>query len=150
MSTLTISIDRTSLALVPLVMSAANDGTPLGITDYAEPAILPRITYAPDSAYEHGSMPLARVWQDTIVGFEVTTDLAVTEAAARLLVAELRQAVSQFAFTVTVTVDGAPAETWTCHTGTVQPVGSRTFSNIENHDPTWSVTIPAHPVPAIA
>lgn len=150
MSTLTISIDRTFLTLPALVLSAADDANPLGITDYTEPAVLPRVTYAPDSAYENGSTPLAVAWQETIVGFEVVTDQAVSEAASRLLIAELRQAVSQFSFTVTVTVDGAPAETWTCHAGTVQPVGGRTFSDLEHHDPEWSVTIPAHPIRAIA
>lgn len=150
MSTLTISISRTSLALAPLVLSAADDANPLGITDYTEPAVLPRVTFAPDSAYENDSLQLAVAWQQTILGFEVTTDLAATEAASRLLIAELRQAVSQFSFTVTVTVDGAPAETWTCHTGSVVPVSSRTFSDLENHDPEWSVTIPAHPIRAIA
>lgn len=148
MSTLTISIDRTSLALAPLVMSAADDETPLGITDYQEPAIQPRITYAPDSAYVSGSRPLARVWQQSILGWEVVTDHAESEDESRDLIAELMQAVSQFAFTTTVVVDGAPPETWTCHTGTLTPTGSRTLSNLENHDPTWSVTIPVHPVRA--
>lgn len=150
MSTLLISIDRTSLALAALVLSGSNDANPIGITDYAEPAMLPRVTYAPDSAYEDGSMPLAVSWQQTILGFEVSTTEAASEAASRLLIAELVRAVSQFSFTVTVTVDGAPAETWTCHAGSVQPAGSRTFADLLRHNPVWSVTIPAHPLRAIA
>ncbi len=150
MSTLLISIDRTSLALAPLVLSGSNDANPIGITDYSEPAMQPRITYAPDSAYEHGSMPLATVWQQTILGFEVSTTEAASEAESRVLIAELLQAISQFSFTVAVTVDGAPAETWTCHAGAMQPAGSRTFADLLRHNPVWSVTIPAYPIRATA
>lgn len=150
MSTLHITIDRTSLGLAPLVLSGSDDANPIGITDYVEPALLPRATFAPDSAYEDGSTQLAVSWQQTILGFEVSTTEAATEAASRLLIAELRQAISQFSFAVDVTVDSAPTETWTCNTGSMQPVGSRTFANLANHNPEWSVTIPAHPTRAIA
>ncbi len=150
MSTLLISINRTSLALAPLVLSGSDDANPIGITDYTEPAMQPRVTYAPDSAYEDGSTPLAVSWQQVPLAFDVSTTNAATEAASRLLIAELRQAISQFSFTVTVVVDGAPAETWTCHAGAIQPVGSRTFANLARHNPEWSVTIPAHPIRAIA
>lgn len=144
--TLTISINRASLSLAPLVLSGSDGGSSLGITDYSEPAIQPRILYAPDSAYESGSTPLAVAFEDTIVGFAVCTTTSTTEAASRSLIAELVSAVSQFSYTVTVTVDGAPAETWTCRTGAVAPVGGRTYSNLRRHNPEWSVTIPAHPV----
>lgn len=144
MSTLVISIERTSLGLGALVLSAADDGTPLGVTGYTEPAVQPRISYAPDSAYVSGSMPLAITWQQTILGFDVSATEAVTEAESRALIAELRAAVSQRSFTVTVTVDGAPSETWTCHTGSLQAT-PRTYFDLENHDPVWAVTIPAHP-----
>lgn len=150
MSTLLISINRTSLSLGPLVLSGSNDANPIGITDYTEPAMLRRTTYAPESAYEHGSTPLASVWQQTILGFEVSTTEAATEAASRLLIAELLAAVSQFSFTVAVAVDGAPTETWACNPGSMQPAGSRTFSDLLRHNPVWSVTIPAHPVRTIA
>lgn len=150
MSTLIISIDRTSLSLAPLVLSGTNDANPIGVTDYTEPAINPRLTYAPDSAYVNGSTPLAVAWQDTIVGFAVCTTDAATEAASRTLIAELRTAVEQFSFAVTVTVDGAPAETWACHTGSVTPVSGRTFSDLLRHNPEWSVTIPAHPIRTVA
>lgn len=149
MSTLLISIDRTGLSRAPLVLSGSNDANPLGISNYTEPAVLPRITYMPDSAYEDGSTPLAVSWQETILGFDVVTAGAATEAASRTLVAELRQAISQFSFDVIVTVDGAPAETWACHTGALQAAG-RTYVNLRYHNPVWSVTIPAHPIRTIA
>lgn len=150
MSTIFISIVRTSLSLGPLVLSGSNDANPLGITDYTEPAVNPRVTYAPDSSYVNGSTPLAVSLQQTIVGFAVCTTDAATEAASRTLIAELRAAVGQFSFAVTVTVDGAPAETWACHAGSVTPVGGRTFSDLLRHNPEWSVVIPAQPVRSIA
>lgn len=146
MSTLLITIGRTSLGKVPLVLSGVDDANPIGITDYTEPAEVPRVAYAPDSNYVHGSMPLSVALQQTIVGFAVCTTAAATESASRALIAELREAVRQFSFTVTVEVDDAPAETWTCHAGSVTPVGSRTTANLRDHDPEWSVTIPAQPV----
>ena len=148
--TLLISINRTSLSKAVLVLSGSVDGYSLGITDYTEPAVQPRVTYAPDSAYAHGSVPLASVMQDTVVGFAVCTTDAVTESASRALIAELREAVGQFQFTVTVTVGAAPAETWACHTGSVTPVGSRTTVDLANYDPEWSVVIPAQPIRTVA
>ena len=151
MSTLLISIDRTSLSLAPLVLSGTNDANPVGVTGYKEPTIRPRITYAPDSAYEDDSTPLARVWQQTNLEFDISTTDAATEAASRLLVAAVREAVGQFpVFAVTVTVDGAPAETWTCHSGVVEPFSGRTFSDLLRHNPEWSVSIPAKAVRTIA
>lgn len=150
MSTLVITIGRESLGKAPLVLSGSEDGTPLGVTDYTEPAMNSRVTYAPDSAYVHGSMPLAVTLQDTIVGFAVCTTDAVTESESRALIAEVREAVGQFSFPTTVQVNDAPAETWRCHAGSVVPVSSRTTVDLENHDPEWSVTIPAHPIRTFA
>lgn len=150
MSSLVITIGRASLGKAPLVLSGSDDGTQLGITDYTEPAIQSRVTYAPDSPYVHGSTPLAVALQETIVGFAVCTTDAVTESEARALISELREAVMQFSFPTTVAIGDAPAETWSCHAGSVTPVGSRTSVNLRDHDPEWSVTIPAHPIRTFA
>lgn len=148
--TLIITIGRASLGKTPLVLSGSEDGTPLGITGYTEPAENPRVTYAPDSAYANGSTPLAVTWQQTIVGFDVCTTDAATESAAKALIAELREALRQFSFPVTVEVGDAPAETWACHPGSVTPAGGRTTVDLANHDPQWSVVIPAQPFPTYA
>jgi phenylpyruvate tautomerase PptA (4-oxalocrotonate tautomerase family) len=149
--TMLISIDRSSLGKAPLVLSGSNDANALGITDYTEPSVQARVRYAPDSDFRHGSTPLGSVLQQTIVGFAVCTTDAVTESESRALVAELTEAVvGQFRFTVTITIGDAPAETWACHSGAVVPVGSRNSINLRDHDPEWSVTIPAHPVRTVA
>jgi hypothetical protein len=144
-STLTISIARTSLSLSPLVLSAADDATALGIADYTEPAIQQRVKYAPDSDYVHGSTALASSLQQTMLNFDVSTDLAASESAARALIAELRTALGQFSYNVTVTVDGSTAEVWACDPGSVGTV-SRTFENLKSHNAVYPVSIPCHPV----
>lgn len=148
--TLLITIGRTSLGKVPLVLSGVEDGTELGVTGYTEPAESARVTYAPDSPHENGSVPLSVAWEQTILGFEVCTTDAATESAMRALIAELREALRQFTFPVTVQIGDAPAETWTCHPGSVTPVGGRTTVDLEHHDPVWSVVIPAQPFPTVA
>lgn len=148
--TLLITIGRTSLGKAPLVLSGTDDANPIGVTGYTEPAESARVLYAPDSPHENGSTPLAVAWEQTIVGFDVSTTDAATESAMRALIAELREALRQFTFPVTVQVGDAPAETWTCHPGSVTPAGGRTTVDLENHDPIWSVVIPAQPFPTVA
>lgn len=149
MSTLLITIDRTSLGLSPLVLSGTNDSNPIGVTDYTEPAMQSQVHYAPDGYAEDGSIPLSSRLQDTIVGFAVSTTDAATETESRALISELRAALRQFSYAVTIQVADAPAETWTCDSGSVIPVGGRNFADLANHNPEWSVTIPARPVPVI-
>lgn len=150
MSTLLISIDRTSLGKTPLVLSGTDDEHPIGITSYTEPTITPEVTYAPDSVFEDGSMAMSVRLPQTALEFSVCTTGAATEADLRAYIRELREAVFRLGYDTTVTVDGAPAETWSCTAGAVAPIGSRDSVNLEHHDPEWSVVIPAHPIPAIA
>lgn len=148
MTSLTISIDRTALDLDPLVLSGVDDANPLGITDYREPAMQSRIAFAPSSDYEPGDIPLAATWQQTVLAFAVAPRVS-TEAEARALIAELVAAVSQgLTYLVTVTVDSAAPEVWTCNPGSVEPVGGRTFADLNKHDPEWAVSLPCHPIRA--
>lgn len=144
---LVISISRTSLSLSALVLSGNNDATSWGVTDYQEPARQARVLYGPDSAYVHGSQALAWSWQQTLLQFTAVTDRAASEAASRVLFNELLAAVTQFSYTATVTVSGA-AQTWTCQPGSIAPLGGRSYADITDHNPSWAVSIPCHPVPA--
>lgn len=150
MSTLLISIDRTSLGKLPLVMSGVDDGNAIGVTGFTEVAVTPRVTFAPDSMFENGSMALAVTLQQTTLEFTVCATAAASESEMRLLISELREALLRLHYNTTVTVNGAPAETWSCTAGAVTPIGDRDSVNLEHHDPEWSVAISAHPVPAIA
>lgn len=149
--TLTISIDRTSLDLAAFVLTGHDAAHDLAITDYQEPAMAPRNEYAPTSPDVDGEMPLGWSWQQSILGFSVVKDDAVTEAAMRTKIVELVAAVARLSFTITVTVSDAPAETWTAQgAGSVVPVGGRTYEDMRHHDPVWSVSIPVHPVRSVS
>lgn len=147
MSTLTISIDRSLMdpPQAALVLSGADDGSELGIESYVEPDITYQVDYAPDSRYVHGSVALSARIRQTVLNFDVSAD-AATEAEARALIAELRVAVSQFAFEVTVTVDDADPEVWSCVPGSVGGA-ARTYENLKTHKTVYPVSIPCHPIP---
>lgn len=149
MSTFTITMTRTELSLADLVLSGADDANPVGVTNYQEPARIARIRYAPSSDLIEGDVALSGTYHQTDLGFDVVTDLAASEAASRTLLAEVRAAIGQFSFTTTVVVDGAPSEAWACDMGSMSPEGPRSFADLENHDPVWSVAIPVHPTPTI-
>jgi hypothetical protein len=147
-STLTITLSRTELALSPLILSGSDDANAIGITNYQEPPRQSRVAYAPDSAYVHGSTALAGVWQQSILAFDIVTDQAATEAASRTLVASVLAAIGQFSYTATVVVDGAPSEAWACDMGSMTGP-PRDYFSLQGHDPVWSVLIPCHPLPTI-
>jgi hypothetical protein len=119
------------------------------VTNYVEPAIQPRITNAPTSEIIPGDHILRTTWQQSILTFDVVTDVETSEADSRSLLADLRQALAQYRYTATVTVNDAPAETWRCQPGSVAPQGGRSVVDLENYNPVWSVVIPVHPIRTI-
>jgi hypothetical protein len=147
---LTISVDRTSLTLPALVLYGHGTTPGLAVESYTEPAMRPRVAYAPDSDWVDGSMPLSMTWQESLIGFTVFADEATSEAQARMWIAELVRALGRLRYTVTITVGDAPAETWTCAPGTVTPAGGRTLASLRDHDNVWEVSIPCQPIRSIA
>lgn len=147
---LTITIDRASLSLADLVMTASAGYTGLGIVNYTEPAMQSRILYAPSSAYIPGDVALAATWQQTSLNFDVVAPRVSTETQARAAIAELLTAIYRLQFPLTVSVSDADGETWTCDAGSVAPLGSRTYVDLRYHGPVWGVSIPCHPVRAVA
>jgi hypothetical protein len=147
-SSLTISIDRSSfgLGLSPLLLTGHDDPARLlSVSDYQEPAMQPRIQYAPSSDDVSGEMPLGWVWQDSILGFNVFAE-GVAESTMRSSIAELAAAVARLSYETTVTVNDAAPETWVCRPGSVTPVGGRTLVDMRLHNPVWSVAIPVYPI----
>lgn len=146
--TLTISIDRTSLSLSPLLASGREDGTTLGVTSFTEPAKMPRVTYAPSSAYSHGETPLAWAYQQALLRFEIVASVS-DEAGSKAQLAALEAACAQWpTFTVTVTVGNAAPRVYSCHPGSVEPAGERTLVDLRDVNPAWIVALPCHPIPA--
>lgn len=102
-----VTFDRTSLSLSPLVIDndpfTGNFHLPEDGTE--RPGRKIRRTYAPTSAYVAGSYLLAAVEDSGTLPLSIYvhgTDATDLEAA----IDELEAAVTQFAYTVTVTVDG--------------------------------------------
>ncbi len=144
--TLTITIDRTSLTLAPLVLSGKLDGTPLGIVNYSPPARLSRMTQMPDNPQIDGTEYTGTAWEKTMLGFDWMPDTATTETQVQASYAEVVAAVGQFEFTVKTKVSDAPEETWYANRGSVLP-GDRTLIDLTHHNPVYAVDIPVHPIP---
>ena len=144
MSTLTVSIDRTSLSLSPLLMSGAEDGTPWGILgdSFQMPTKQARVAYV-GGAWLHGSVATGWSWQQGLLSFNASPDVA-SEAALRSAVAELEAALGRLSYQATVTTNGQ-AETWRCDPGTLTSEG-RTLTDLDSFDPVFTVTIPVYPV----
>lgn len=146
MSELTISIDRTSLTLDPLVLTGHLEPTRfLSVSDYQEPAIQPRINYAPEGD-THGSLPLSWSYQESILGFNAFYEGGASETEMRSRIAELTAALGRLSYETTVTVSDADPEVWTCRPGSITPVGGRTRSDMRFFNPVWSVAIPVYPI----
>lgn len=150
MSTLEIVISRDDLPgdLDPMVLSGSNDENVLGITSFVEPGRQARIRYAPPSDVIEGDIALAATYQQSVIGFNVVTDQAATEAESREQLLALKDALGQFRYEVTITVDTGQPEVWTCDTASITPLGPRTFFDLEGHNPVWAVAIPCRPTPS--
>src|SRR5690348_10230116 len=121
-STLTVSIDRTSLSLGALALTGSNDGSNgMHLVAYSPPSRIARNVYMPDSANVHGSEKVASALQQAVLGFNVKMTSA-TETALHASYAALAAAIGQFEFTVTTTIGGAAAEVWTADPGSIQLV----------------------------
>jgi hypothetical protein len=144
--TLMISIDRTSLSLDPLVFSGSPDGTVLGVVSYQPPGLQRRITYAPDSADVDGSEAVASAWQQALLSFDWVRDGGATETQVQASYLEVAAALAQFSYPVTTQVSGAPAQVWAADSGSLAPA-ARTYVDLVNHNPVYSVTIPVRPIP---
>jgi hypothetical protein len=106
---LTITIGRDSLDLAPLVITGSRDTTPSGIWVPESgieqmPGLEPLRTYAPTSAYVRRKL-LAVVLNgnDFIATFRLQGTVEDPLTARRT---QLEQAVAQFAFPLTVSIDG--------------------------------------------
>lgn len=143
--TLTITIDRTSLSLSPLVLSGTVDGNALGVVSYQPPALQWRRGYMPDSADNHGSEVVSAAYQQAILGFDWVRDNDSTETQVQASRVEVAAALAQFSYTVTTQVSGAPAEVWSADPGDQVP-SARTYSDLVYRNPVYAVSIPVYPI----
>lgn len=143
--TLTISIDRSSLSLSPLVLSGTNDSNDLGVVNYTPPAKQKRLGQMPDAPDIDGTEYVSSSYQQSRLNFDFVTDKATSETELQALEDELAAAIDQFAFVVTTQVDGAPARAWSANSGDLIPP-SRTYTDLANHNPVFAVSIPVFPI----
>lgn len=150
MSALTITIDRTGMtgSPAPLVLSAEDDGTPLGVHAYAPPGRVGRVTYLPDEPDTHGSIPQAASLQQAILAFGVSA-VAASESGMRALIAEVEAALARLSYQVTTMVGDGPAETWLATWGSIELADNsgRDYADLRDADPVYSVSIPVFPIP---
>jgi len=147
-TSLVISIDRTGMAGSPaaLVFRGTRGTGSLGIVGYTEPAEEPLNRYATKSDYDDGQEPRGATMLNSILGLDFTTDAAASEAASRLLIAEVRLAIRRLRYAVTVTTAGATAEVWAVRGyGSLTPAGPRSYADLKGHNPVWSLSLPVNP-----
>lgn len=106
---LSVTITRASLALPNLVITNYPTGDFWIPEDgLEEPEVNWRITYAPDHPDVHGRAKIGASLEASTIPLQVYTK-AATAAALAANKATLRAALGQFAFNVTVNIDGATA-----------------------------------------
>ncbi|HJR88833.1 MAG TPA: hypothetical protein VJ782_01570 [Aeromicrobium sp.] len=136
-----LSIDRTSLSAAPLVYTNEPGGNGWLDPDTAEPMFAFRYRYAPDSDLQPGSVLLGAVLEQSTLPAVIYLQAAST-AALRVLKDELVEAVSQFAYDVTLTIDG-DAQTFAA-----DPVWPRWVTDsgmVEAHLARTALQIPVNP-----
>lgn len=137
------------MSLSPLLLCGHdNPSRLLSVSGYREPGLQARISYAP-TGEGHGDIPLAWSYQQTLHGFNVFDELGTTEADAREKVAELAAAIGRLSYSITVTIDDADPETWTCDPGSIAPADDRSYTDLVNHNNIWAVQIPAYPIRSV-
>lgn len=145
-----VSIDRTSLGLPPLVIGVDGDSTyTVTVGGLGRPAVTARTTYAGDSPYLHGQTPIAVVRENSSLPLTVLLQ-GDTDAALRAAAAALDAALWQFTYNVTVT-EGSTATTWLCSPASYGLDSSAvTSDNVAEHYEVWAITIPVYPIPAVS
>lgn len=110
MSTATVSLDRTSLSLSALAITDDGSTYQLKQDGLSRPAMTWRFTTMPDSADIHGTENVAAARERTTIPLEVIVK-STSSSALNTAVVALETALSQWAYDVTVTVDGV-AQVW--------------------------------------
>jgi hypothetical protein len=108
---------------------------------------LPRETLATPSPFVHGQFRTAVVWEESSLPLTVRVQ-ASSSAALDTAVVALEDALSQFIYPVTVTVDGV-AKVWTAYPATWNSTdGLMAVERVQSFHEDLSITIPVYPVSA--
>ncbi len=144
--TTTLTIDRTSLDLEPLVIygsrAAATSGLWLPAEGLGEPSFQPRYAYAPDSRHIDGRVLLG-VSRDQSTLPLVVRAAASSAAALDALQVELEAALAQFVYDLTRVRDGVTTVFQAVYS-VPQPADVEPWMRA-NHEARFSVVIPVNP-----
>lgn len=144
---LTIAIGRSGLSLADLVLSGTTDAETWGILPgFTLPGQIANIAYA-ESPWLHGSVATHATWQQAVLSFDAMPNVD-SGAGLDAAVAELREALAQFSYVVTVTLNSVSSE-WSCDMGSLSP-SPLDFPEVDANRPIFSVSIPCYPVPALS
>lgn len=144
MSAASVSIDRTSLSLGALSIGDSPSDTycvtPEGLGD---PQMAWRFAVMPSADSVHGREVTSAALETSTLNLEIV----ITGSSASNLRANrvaLTNALSQFTYTTTVTVDGV-AQVWTCDPGNWSQ-GAVRYAHQDALVQVLTVTIPVHPL----
>lgn len=149
--TLVISIDHAGPypvagAVAPLVFSGSDGSGDFGIVRFREPAVEPEVTYADRGGNHHGDIATAWRYPDVVHDWAFVTDEAGDEPTSRSQLAVVRAFLVRLQYAMTITVAGAPPETWSCKPGSLSPASDRDRNDLADGNPVWNVNLPAHPI----
>ena len=142
---LSLTIGRASLSLADLVITNDPNAGDFWLPEdpFDEPEENYRLRYMPDSDDVHGKELVSAVLEHTSIPATVYTK-AASAAALKANKAALRAALGQFAYSVTVNLDGATA------TYSADPCGARwgtvDSGMVRAHIAKASVSIPVYPI----
>lgn len=140
---LSLSIDRTSLALSALTLSgSAPAGDGIVIASLGRPAFQARLVQAPPSDVMPGRVTLGAVKDQGTLPLTVHV-LASSSASRASLEQELEEALFQFAYDVTLTIDGS-AQTFAADP-CVPQWGDLLYGDVRQFTSTASIVIPVNP-----
>ena len=143
--TFSLSIDRTSLSLEPLVLSGVDDANVWGVLPgWQMPSKLAMLAEA-TSPNTHGSVPTHWKWQQTLMAGDAAPRVDSTAELAAAI-ADLETALSRLSYEVSVLRGGVSFGTWVCSTGSLIP-SPLDYVELSNDQQPYSITIPCHPVP---
>ena len=143
MATLSISIDRTSLGLGPLVFSGNDDANVWGILPgYQQPGLEPETRVA-TSPFTHGEVATRFKWRQAMHQFDAFPSVA-SAAAMTTAENEVRAALGRLSYTVTVNNNGQ-VTTWDAQPGSFVP-SPIDWPELDGLYPAYSITIPCYPI----
>lgn len=142
----TLVVDRSSLSLSSLTIDSDGFGTYLfDAAGLGRVGVTPRESFATAVPWVNGQLRTAVVKEESALPLTVRVQ-ASTSSALDTAITALQDALFQFVYTVTLTVDGV-AKAYTAYPATIQSVdGLTAFERVTNHFEDLSISIPVYPV----